>query len=573
MKEEGISDGDYAHATEVFEKMGCKSLLEYMELYVKMDAILLCDVFESFRKLCMDYYGLDSCHYMSLPGFSWDAMLRMTKAQLQYITDIDMYTFIEENLRGGVTTINHRQFKANNTYLEDFDPTLPSSFIHYVDANNLYGASMSAKLPTGNYRWLDQQEIDSIHFMREATDGEICYILEVDLEYPTNLHDLHNDFPLAVESKMIQEDELSPINKKFLKDNNEKFKPTKKLCPDLHDKNNYVCSLKNLQLYIKEGLILKKIHRVLTADQSDFLKPYIDFNSAKRQQTNSTFASNFFKLCNNAIYGKTIEDLRKRSKVDIVKDKKTAKRLISRPQFKGFNILDDEITIVQSMKQKIVLNKPITCGFMVLENSKNIMGNFWYTILKPKYGNNIKLLLSDTDSFMYAVQTEDGYQDLYNLRNYMDLSGYSTSSLLGRFRDSSNKKVPGKFSDEKPNEIIEEVIALKPKMYSVKTKILECKKMKVDAKHTCSDACFKGNSVTAKGIKKSAQKFINHEDYRKVLLTSSTTMTSARTIRAFNHKLYSIIITKRGLSAFDDKKYILDNGIDTCSYGHYKLKQ
>ena len=570
LNEEHISDKDYERAQEVFLKTECKTLLDYMKLYVKTDAVLLCDVFESFRKLCMEYYGLDPCHFMSLPAFSWEAMLKMTGVQLEYITDLDQYTFIEQNLRGGVTTINHRHFKANNKYLDDFDPATPSSYIHYVDANNLYGAGMSSKLPTGNFRWLKEEEITQFDVIKKDPDGDTCFILEVDLAVPSTVHDAHNDYPLAVENKMIEEHQLSPHNRDFLEKNQEKFLPSRKLVPDLTNKRNYVCSLKNLQFYLKQGLVLKKIHRVLTASQSAFLKPYIDFNSDKRQKCSSQFESDFFKLCNNSIYGKTIEDLRKRSKVDIVKEEKTAKRLISRPQFKGFHILDEEITIVQSMKTKILLNKPIACGFMVLENAKNIMCDFWYSVLKPRYGNNIKLLLSDTDSFVYAVLTDDGYQDLYELRDYMDLSGYSTTSLLTPFRDVTNRKVPGKFSDEKPNEIIKEVIALKPKMYSILTKVLECNNR--DPDHVCGDCCFSGHSVTAKGIKRSAQKTITHENYKTVLETSGVSMTTATVIRADKYKLYTRIITKRGLSAYDDKKYILGDGVRTLSYGHWRIE-
>ena len=188
------------------------------------------------------------------------------------------------------------------------------------------------------------------------------------------------------------------------------------------------------------------------------------------------------------------------------------------------------------------------------------------------YGDDIKLLLSDTDSLIYAAYTDDGYKDLYEIRQYLDLSEYSKTSPLGQFHDPTNKKVPGKFSDEKPNEIIRETINLKPKMYSILTKVLECQKIKDVPDHQCTDACSTENSLTAKGIKKSAQKSIRHEDYRTVLEKCSTTMTSARSIRAYKYNLYSIVVNKRGLSAFDDKKYICDNGVDTISYGHYSLR-
>ena len=212
------------------------------------------------------------------------------------------------------------------------------------------------------------------------------------------------------------------------------------------------------------------------------------------------------------------------------------------------------------------------------------MTSFWYDVIKSQYGQNAKLLLSDTDSFIYSVFTEDGYRDLYELRDHMDLAAYEEKTPLGKFKDSSNKKVPGKFSDEKPTEIIKELIALKPKMYSILTEKLVCKKVHeceeycfqggrqlCERTHECTDACFYGHKVTAKGIAKTAQKKISHEDYRGVLENQSTTMTSSRTIRSFNHNLYSISIKKRGLSSFDDKKWVLDDGISTLSYGHYMI--
>ena len=184
-------------------------------------------------------------------------MLKMTGVKLEYITDLDQYTFLEQNLRGGVTTINHRYFKANNPYLgDDYKTELPTSYIHYVDSNNLYGWSMQSKLPTGGFRWLNNTEIADLDVMKIDSEGQKCYVLECDLKYSADIHDLHNDYPLAVESKLINEEDLSPYNKQFLEQHKEKFTPSRKLCPDLRDKLKYVCSLKNLQLYLRQGLVL-----------------------------------------------------------------------------------------------------------------------------------------------------------------------------------------------------------------------------------------------------------------------------------------------------------------------------
>ena len=325
--------------------------------------------------------------------------------------------------------------------------------------------------------------------------------------------------------------------------------------------------LENLQFFINHGFELKKIHRVLTAKQETFMKAYIDFNSGKRQIAQSKFEQEFFKLMNNIIYGKFVESVRKRTDVKVVKDEKSAQKLTKKPQYMGFQKLEDDIVIVQQHKRTVTLNKPIACGFTILENAKHIMYSFWYDVLKKKYGDRITLLLSDTDSFVYSVLSEDGYRDLYDMRNLMDLSGYHEDTPLGRFLDLSNKKVPGKFSDEKPLEIIKEVIALKPKMYSIITKKLICLE-----NHDCTPECLNGQCATAKGITKVAQRSHKHQHYKDVLHGKTTMMATNKTIRTFDHNLYTVKINKRGLSAYDDKKYILPCGVKTLSYGHYLLE-
>ena len=160
---------------------------------------------------------------------------------------------------------------------------------------------MALKLPTKGYRWLDQEEINLLDILTIDPEGDLCYIIEVDLDYPEELHDSHSDFPLAVQRKLIKEDQLSPFNLKFLEKNKEEFKSSMKLCPDLYAKKNFVCSLKNLQFCMRKGLQLKKIHRVLVAEQSNFMQSYIDFNSAKRQASKSKFEQDFFKLANNSV--------------------------------------------------------------------------------------------------------------------------------------------------------------------------------------------------------------------------------------------------------------------------------
>ena len=175
---------------------------EYHDLYLKTDVLLLTDVLENFRKTCLTYYKLDPLHYLTSPGLAWDAMLKMTKIKLELITDIDMYLFIERGLRGGISYIAHRHAEANNKYMKNYDPSKVSCYIPYLDANNLYGWAMSQPLPYRNFKWV---EADSVIPKKKG----IGHMNEVDLEYPKELHDLHNDYPCAAEKIKVTDDMLS----------------------------------------------------------------------------------------------------------------------------------------------------------------------------------------------------------------------------------------------------------------------------------------------------------------------------------------------------------------------------
>ena len=193
------TDKDYQHAQNVWNTFKLQSMGEYHDLYLKSDVLLLADVFENFRKTCIQYYKLDPCHYFTSPGLSWDAMLKMTDIKLELMVDIDMYQFIEKGMGGGVSYIANRYGKANNKYMKEYDKKAPSKYIMYLDANNLYGWAMSQYLPTGSFKWLSQKQIEKINLGKYNGNSKKGLILEVDLEYPKKLHDLHNDYPLGPE--------------------------------------------------------------------------------------------------------------------------------------------------------------------------------------------------------------------------------------------------------------------------------------------------------------------------------------------------------------------------------------
>ena len=254
-----ISDGyvsikDYLVCEKIWDKFEMKNMVDYHDHYLKKDVLLLTCVFDKFVKTCLEFYGLDPWHYISSPGVSWDAMLRKTGIELEKISDIDKYYFIEKGLRGGTSYITKRYAKANNKYMNDYDPEKPSTFITYLDKNNLYGWSMSEYLPYGEFEWLENVDEFDVNSINEKS--EIGYFLEVDLEYPDELHELHNDYPLAPEKLAIPSDMLSKYCKEIADKYKIKVGDVKKLIPNLGNKTKYVLHYRNLQLYLSLGMKL-----------------------------------------------------------------------------------------------------------------------------------------------------------------------------------------------------------------------------------------------------------------------------------------------------------------------------
>ena len=550
LNNESISDEQYKHAQNVWNTFKLQSMGEYHDLYLKSDTLLLADVFENFRKTCIQYYKLDPCHYFSSPGLSWDAMLKMTDIKLELMVDIDMYQFIEKGMRGGVSYIANRYGKANNKYMEKYDEKAPSKYIMYLDANNLYGWAMSQYLPTGGFKWLSPKQIEKINLGKYTDDSKKGLILEVDLEYPQELHDLHNDYPLGPEKVKVTEDMLSDYCKKIQKKFNISSGLVHKLIPTLCDKEKYVLHYRNLQLYLNLGLKLKKVHRVLKFNQSPWLKQYIDFNTQKRTNAKNSFEKDFFKLMNNSVFGKTMENLRKRVDVRLVTSKEKLLKMTSKPTYVSSKIFNENLVAVHKIKETLTLNRPAYVGMCILDLSKTLMYDFHYNYIKSKYGDKAKLLFTDTDSLTYEIETKDVYQDFWNDKDRFDNNDYNKESP---FYNTANKKVLGKYKDETAGVPVVEFVGLRSKMYSYVT----------DNEQTAR---------TAKGIKKQViRKNITHDNYIDVLFNNKQIMHTMKTIRSEKHQLGSFELNKISLSCFDDKRFIHENGITSHAYGHYKI--
>ena len=265
---------------KIWDKFNMKNMGNYHHHYLKKNVLLLTDVFEKFIDTCLKYYELDPSHYFSAPGLSWDSMLKMTGVKLEKISDIDQYLFIEKGTRGGVSYIAKRYAKANNKYMCDYDSNKQSTFITYLDKNNLYGWSVREYLPYSEFEWLEN--VDELDIMSINDKSDVGYILEVDLKYRKELHKLHNDYPLAPGKLFVTDDILSNYCKSIADKYDIKVGDIKKLIPNLDNKSKYVVHYRNLQLYLSLGMKLTKIHRVLKFKQSDWMKKYIDFNTKKK---------------------------------------------------------------------------------------------------------------------------------------------------------------------------------------------------------------------------------------------------------------------------------------------------
>lgn len=563
---QSITQKQYEHAQNIWTTFDCKTFGDYHDVYLYTDVLLLADIFENFRNMCLSYYGLDPAHYLTAPSLSWDALLKMTKINLELLTDYDMYLMIEQGIRGGISMISNRYAKANNKYMKNYDNKEITKYLMYLDANNLYGHSMSEKLPTNNFNWAnvdDPKFSEWIHNSEEEIDHQ-GYFFEVDLEYPKELHDLHNDYPLAPERLVVKNEMLSEYQNAVINELNIKSIECVKLVPNLNNKVKYQVHYKVLKLYLLLGLKITKIHRIISFDHSCWMKQYIDFNTAKRTVAKNDFEKDFFKLMNNSVFGKTMENVRNRINFHLVSDEKKLVRLTNKPNFKKHpKIFSDNLIGVELEKVTVTLNKPIYVGMAILDNSKHLMYDYHYNHMLPKYGNKCKLLFTDTDSLCYSIETEDVYADMKQDSDMYDFSGYDKNHYL---YDVVNKKVIGKMKDELNGKIMTEFVGIRPKVYAyVKESEVDDKKCK-GLKRVISVEDKK-----CKGVKRVIRdNKITFDQYKKCIFENRVYKCGYNNFTTKNHQIYSTVNNKICLSPLDTKRYLI-NSTDSFAIGHYGI--
>ena len=411
-----ISLSDYQYAIDVYNLFGCKNLGEYHDIYLKTDVLILADIFEKFRSVCLNVYKLDPSHFFSAPNLSWEAMLISTNVKLGLLEDIDMLLFFERAIRGGINGVGElRHFKANNPHMDSFDPNKATTFGAFFDVTSLYAGTMQKMMPLGNYKWNTEITIDEI--LQTSEESSVGYFVEVDLEYPPHLHDIHNGLPLAPEKLSIQSSWLSPYAKSF----NIKVNKTPKLVETLLNKKKYVCHYQNLKFYVKHGLKVSNLHRVCAFQQSKWLGVYIDKNTVMRKQATNDFEKNFYILMSNACFGKTMENLRKRSRIKFVSTPQQAEVFAQQATFKSFQIISDDLVSISFKSSSVIWNKPTPVGAAILDLSKLSLYKFHYEEMVPRYSpSKLKVLYKDTDSLLYRVETTDLYNDMVTFKHLLD---------------------------------------------------------------------------------------------------------------------------------------------------------
>ena len=519
-------DKEIQRTKEIINIFNIKDGKELTELYLKSDVILLADVFEKFIRISVEEFGINPLYCVSLPGYTWQGGLKYTGINLQTLQDKDMILLLENNIRGGISSV------MGDRYIKSDE----NRKILYIDANNLYGHSMSQYLPYDEIKFDNNVTLEDI--INTPDDSDIGYFVEVDLKYPDNIKEKTKNFPFAPMNKKINPDNFSDYMKEIQPDT---YTQTKKLICDWSDKKNYLVHYRILKFYTRHGMVVDKIHNNISFKQSRWLEKYINFNTQKRNQAKNDFEKDFYKLLNNAFYGKTMENVRNRLKIKFIKkdDYREIIKQQSKLSFNGIHKSYENCDSYTFKQNEVLMDKPIYLGFSVLELSKLLMYETYYDKLQPYFGQkNIQLHYMDCDSFVMSIEIQNIINDLKNLENLFDFSNLNENHELF---SNKNKKVVGKFKIETPkNNWIDEFVALRSKCYAFK--------------------CGDDSKNKLKGISKSYSKNIKFDQYKKCLDGENYQEECDNYIlRSINHDMVLQKVKKSTLSIFDDKRCYINN--------------
>ena len=457
-----------------FENFG-----DYHDFYQKLDVCLLADAFEGMRRYVRRNFRVDPAHFLSVSSLAWESGLKFSKVNLELLTDKEMYLFLRRNIRGGICGPSKRYAKANNPLLPDYNPEIAISYILCMDANNQYGWALMQALPTGEFRWLTEEELEVFRESMAGDPSEIhCgndmkkgYIAEVDLLFPDNIHIKLSCLPPGPEKMRVENFLKSAHNLKY---GNKHEGKESMLIGHFYDHKNYVCHLRMLKFMLELGVLVTKVHRVLKFNQSCYMKDFIEKCTSLRREANkegNKFYEDLAKQFSVSFFGKSIEDTSKYTNVKFCNTTRQLEKYTNNMEMFADRTIINKNLVAVSVKQSFVkLNKPVYLGFTVLELAKLQIESFWY-MLKDKYGHNIKLLYIDTDGITFEVFTKNIYDDLKTeFSEHVDFSKMPKES--GYF-DASKQYAPGIMKIEDGGKIPSEFVSPQAKQKAILTMDLE----------------------------------------------------------------------------------------------------
>ena len=453
---------------------------------------------------------------------------------------------------GGSTVVGTpRMVRANNPQMpkELYDPTRPDSYLLFTDFNSLYPSVMLERaLPTYGFKWMSQFEIERLDIMNIPDDSDTGYILVVDMEIPEDKHDHYDQYPMMPENMIIGEEHVSEYTKQLASACNVNVRPTKKLCLSLNNKTKYAVHYATLKCYIRHGLVVKHVHKAISFRQSTWLHDFMTFTTQKRIQANNQFDKMLYKSVACNVFGKSIENVKQRISVKIVRTATELRRLVNKPTFQAIRVFDSNLAAVQLYRQNVKLNKPIAVGFSVLEMSKEKMYDFWYETLLGGFSDfRVRLIMSDTDSFLVHIEKHPETQTAIESVLLQHQDKFDFSSLNGPLKNVKNKEVPGKMKIQLPNEVCMEAVVLSSKCYSILTD--------------------RGSHSAMKGVPGK----LRHEMYKDCIINEKCYVGRINSIKHFNQTLYHVSTERRMLSPIDMKRFYLSAN-ESLSYGHYRLQ-
>ena len=562
LTDQPCSQADYENAKRTWERTDCKTLRDYLVLYLALDVGLLTDIFEDFRRLVYEVSQLEAIHYCGIPGLTYSFCFKYCKLQLQALQDPTMYTFFESGIRGGMTFVNkHKAERELPSEANDYTYT----HLFDCDANNLYGAALSSKLPHSKFEWMDEEALINItdEFMTQwDPEQEEGFVVDVDLYYPPECQDQTMDLPLAPIPDTPKEEDHSPFMKSLWAEyqNGKKYIGGEKLLLTHKDKKHYVLHHGALKYYVSKGLQIRKVHKGITFYQEAYIKPYADFHTSSRAVAKNDAAKNMHKLFMNSLFGKTMENVRNYKRSKLVRNKKMFLKYTHHPMAHQWFKIFDHAMVVSLLNNDIELNKAIYIGMTVLECSKIQMYKMFDQWLSNPLIKHVQLIGGDTDSYFLQVKSKYPRDDILryfvnfpntmdpNAHGVFDSSNYPTTHPLF---SNANKARLGCFKDEACGAEIQEFICLCPKMYSF---------IKV------------GGEVSnrAKGVKKSKKDTLSHDNYREVYESRKSVSVNQTFLRSQHHVMRTVSMTKRALSVWEDKRCWINRN-ESVPYGHHKL--